>query len=209
MTNQNYLNTKTNQISTEAWLKACGINVSNPEVLKALGYVPVTYEYQEFDSWTQAQTPDGAPKLNKSKTQATQKFKVTDLTGEALQSSLDRFKDQLKADLNSKWLDAEANATTEVILQSGETITIDSNERANRDVQGLVTILENTGTDTASFCAADNSFHSVTLADLKNMQIAIITYGQNLYAKKWVMRNAIEEAPDFATARAIEISFEG
>lgn len=41
------------------------------------------------------------------------------------------------------------------------------------------------------------------------MQIAIITYGQNLYAKKWVMRNAIEEAPDFATARAIEISFEG
>lgn len=113
---------------------------------------------------------------------------------------------QMKLDaLHEAWLLAEASGTVE----SSAGFAIDATERANRDIEGLITSMENGSADSAVFCAADNSFHPVTLAQLKEMRLAIIRYAQALYARKWELRTAIGQAQTFGELDAVTISFEG
>ena len=86
---------------------------------------------------------------------------------------------------------------------------IDATERSNRDIEGLITSMEATGAPEAAFCAADNSFHTVTLEQLRAMRLEVIAYGQALYARKWEVRTAIERAGSVAEVQAVDISFEG
>ena len=86
---------------------------------------------------------------------------------------------------------------------------IDATERSNRDIEGLITSMEATGTPEAAFCAADNSFHTVTLEQLRAMRLEVIAYGQALYARKWELRTAIEAAETVEAVKAVDISFEG
>lgn len=105
---------------------------------------------------------------------------------------------------------AFAGAEQNGVINSGAAgFAIDANERANRDINGLITVLEASGDDngTVLFCAADNTFHEVTLATLKSMLLEIIQYGQALYAKKWEIREAIEKAKTVKAVDAIETSF--
>ena len=78
---------------------------------------------------------------------------------------------------------ADAEATGKVTSSAG--FVIDATERSNRDIEGLITSMEATGTPEASFCAADNSFHTVTLEQLRAMRLEVIAHGQALYARKW------------------------
>lgn len=84
---------------------------------------------------------------------------------------------------------------------------IDADETANRNLQGLVTVMEATRQEKTYFCCADNSMVEVTLAQLKQMQLEIITYGQAMYAKKWEYRDAIEKAKTVAQLDAIDLDF--
>lgn len=105
-------------------------------------------------------------------------------------------------ELNTAWLEAEASGTVTV-----DGITIDATSRSNRDIEGLIVSMESQGTETTLFCAADNSFHEVTLAQLKDFQLAVIGLGQRLYARKWELRIAIEAAETLEELEAIAISF--
>lgn len=106
-------------------------------------------------------------------------------------------------ELNSLFEQAETNGT----LESSVGFTIDANERANRDIDGLIKALENTPEETVMFCAADNSFHEVTLDNLKTMQLEVIGYGQQLYQTKWELRTRIMAAETKEEIDAIEIKF--
>lgn len=68
---------------------------------------------------------------------------------------------------------------------------IDADEVANRNVDGLVTVMEANGTETASFCDADNVMHDVSLEQLRAMRLEIIAHAQRLYARKWAIRTAL------------------
>lgn len=116
---------------------------------------------------------------------------------------LERMKEAKLAILDAKWRAAEASGK----VQSSAGFVIDANERANRDVDGLIKRLTALGDDSADFCAADNSYHTVTLEQLKAMQLEIIQYGQGIYAKKWELRTAIANAVTVADLEAVEISF--
>lgn len=116
---------------------------------------------------------------------------------------LDALKKRKLDELNSAWLAAEANGT----VSSSVGFVIDANERANRDITGLITGMEATGQASTTFCAADNSFHEVTLAQLKTMLLEIIQHGQAVYAAKWRMRTAIESAAALEALEAVKISF--
>lgn len=118
---------------------------------------------------------------------------------------LDNLKKSKLAELNRAWLAAEASGK----VQSSAGFVIDANERANRDVDGLIKRLTALGEDSADFCAADNSSHTVTLEQLKAMQLEIIQYGQAIYAAKWKMRYAIESAITLEALSAVNISFAG
>ena len=71
---------------------------------------------------------------------------------------------------------------------------VDANERANRDVGGLVTMLEPTGEKETLFCDYGNSMRRVTLEQLKRLQLELIAYGRMLYARKWELREAVNAA---------------
>lgn len=106
--------------------------------------------------------------------------------------------------LHTAWLEAEATGTVTV-----DDITIDATSRSNRDIEGLIVSMEAQGTASTMFCAADNSFHEVSLAQLKNFQLAVIGLGQRLYSRKWELRTAIEAAETLADLESINISFVG
>jgi len=104
--------------------------------------------------------------------------------------------------LRKAWLAAEADGT---VTMGG--VAYDCNDRANRDIAGLIASMEASGAETVQFCAADNSFHSLTLADLKALQLLVIGHAQALYARKWELRTAIESAGTFGELDAVQISF--
>lgn len=102
---------------------------------------------------------------------------------------------------------AEAEAGGRVLSSAG--FVIDATERSNRDIEGLITSMEASGTPETTFCAADNSFHTVTLEQLRAMRLEVIAHGQALYARKWELRAAIENAQNVEAVRAIAINFDG
>ena len=93
------------------------------------------------------------------------------------------------------------------VIQSSLGFPIDANERANRDVSGLISQMEMTSVDKTQFCDANNDFHEVTLDNLKTMQLELIQYAQSLYATKWQLRAAIEAAKTVDELNAIDIKF--
>mgnify|MGYP004640810083 CR=1 FL=1 len=93
------------------------------------------------------------------------------------------------------------------VIQSSLGFPVDANERANRDVSGLISQMEMTGITTTQFCDANNDFQEVTLDNLKTMQLELIQYAQSLYATKWQLRAAIEAAKTVDELNAINIEF--
>lgn len=85
---------------------------------------------------------------------------------------------------------------------------VDASARANRDVQGLLTLLEASGGAETAYCDYGNTMRTVTLAQLRALQLELIAYGQALYARKWALRAAIEAADSVAALDAVEVEFD-
>lgn len=85
---------------------------------------------------------------------------------------------------------------------------VDATERANRDVSGLVTLMESTGQASVPFCDYGNVMRPVALAALKALQLELIAHGQLLYARKWTLREAILTAETIEAVQNIEINFD-
>lgn len=85
---------------------------------------------------------------------------------------------------------------------------VDATERANRDVSGLITVLQATGQRETAFCDYGNVMRQVTLDQLKTLQLEIIVYAQMLYARKWDLRAAIVAAENPHDVAAVEINFD-
>ena len=67
--------------------------------------------------------------------------------------------------------------------------------------------MEATGEQTVQFCAYDNSFYDVSLAQLKTMQLEIIAKAQALYQGKWMLREQINAALTLDELDAVSITF--
>ena len=68
--------------------------------------------------------------------------------------------------------------------------------------------MEAGGVGSTTFCDAANCFHEVSLDQLKTMRLEVIAYGQQLYARKWQLRMAIEHAQTIDDLEAVIIDFE-
>ena len=64
-----------------------------------------------------------------------------------------------------------------------------------------------TGRDTVSFMTFDNQLVELTLEQLKVIQLELISYGNNLYARKWALRSQIEACATKKEVDAIVISY--
>ena len=103
---------------------------------------------------------------------------------------------------------AEINAAFERAGETGHVMSslgfeIDANERANRDTEGLITVLTATGAAGTMFCDYNNVMREVTLEQLKRLRLEIIAHGQALYAKKWLLREAANAAQTVADIQAV------
>jgi len=116
---------------------------------------------------------------------------------------LEAYKKEKLALLHKEWLKAEAEATVE----AGGAV-LDANERANRDVSGLIVSMEENGLESTTFCCADNTFRELTLDQLKAVRLAIIAHAQALYERKWTLRTQIQQAQTFGELERTVISFE-
>lgn len=85
---------------------------------------------------------------------------------------------------------------------------VDATERANRDVAGLVTLMASTAAPETYLCDYSSQMRPVSLADLKTLQLELITHGQLLYARKWELQNRIAAAESVEAVEHIEISFD-
>lgn len=129
-------------------------------------------------------------------------YKVEDAPAEPVMS----FAEKKQMKLEELKAAFEQACKTAVVTVDG--LTINADETANRNIQGLIILLENDGTDReVEFCLADNSVANVNLQMLKTFRIVIIVKGQQLYARKWELRSAIEAASDDAALDAIVIVF--
>ena len=102
------------------------------------------------------------------------------------------------------WYEDKATVTTSLGFIA------DSDARAMMDVNGLVTTLEAQPAETrasVAFMDANNEAHSLTLEQLKTVQVEIIQNGQSAYQQKWTLRTAIEAAQSIEDLEAIEIKF--
>ena len=100
---------------------------------------------------------------------------------------LEAYKEQRKIELNAIHEATEKQA--HVLSSLG--FEIDANDRANRDVTGLlVTTAED---ETVVFMDYSNQPHEITRADLEVMQREIIENAQYLYTQKWGFRSRIDE----------------
>ena len=84
---------------------------------------------------------------------------------------------------------------------------INADETANRNISSLIIATEATGAGSVRFCAYDNSFHDVTLAQLKTLQLEIIANAQAIYQRKWSLREQINTAETVEELEAIAITF--
>ena len=116
--------------------------------------------------------------------------------------TLDEVKAQKLEELNRAHEQAEADAHG----LSSLGFTVDADDRANRDVDGLLKTLKDG--ETVSFCDFNNDFHELNRAQCETLQIEIIQNAQALYAQKWKYRTQVEAAESVEELEAIEFTFE-
>lgn len=114
--------------------------------------------------------------------------------------ALDEHKARKLSELNAAHEAAEADAH----LLSSLGFEIDANDRANRDVEG---ILRTIGDGTTMFCDYNNEFHELNRAQVETLQVEIIQNAQSLYAQKWQYRTQVEAAESVEELGAIEFAF--
>lgn len=123
--------------------------------------------------------------------------------------ALDDVKAEKLAELDAAFMDwYEKDAT--VMTSLG--FVADSDSRAITDVTGLVTVLEAQPAETRStvaFMDHDNVPHTLTLEQMKTVQLEIIQNGQSAYAQKWAYRSAIENAESVEALQVLKFEFTG
>ena len=86
---------------------------------------------------------------------------------------------------------------------------VDSNERSNADVGGLLIVYKDKQQEHITFRDADNNFHFLSYAQLEVLQKEIIENGSYAYQQKWALDAQIEAAESKEALEAIAINFVG
>ena len=124
---------------------------------------------------------------------------------EAEYNRLENVKARKLAELNRAM--EEAKVSSSVSIQSSVGYTVNANTTAKQNVDGLITAMTATGREVVGFMTYDNQLINMTLEQLKTIQLELISYGNNLYARKWALRSQIEACKTKEEVDAIVISY--
>ena len=117
--------------------------------------------------------------------------------GHAPQRPLEEARTEKLAELEAAFNTAsqKAHCTSSVGFE------IDADETANRNIEGLVLVMQ--PEETTLFRAYDNTFHEVTREQLETMRKEIVVNSQYLYQAKWTMEARIKAAETTGELEAI------
>ena len=108
-------------------------------------------------------------------------------------------------ELNVKLEETKASSAAHITSSTG--YVVNANSTAKTNVDGLITVMEAQGLSTVKFMTFDNTLAELTLEQLKTIQLELISYGNNLYAKKWALRSQIENCTTKEEVDAIAIDY--
>lgn len=108
-------------------------------------------------------------------------------------------------ELNAKLEETKASSAAHITSSTG--YVVNANTTAKTNVDGLITAMEAQGLSRVNFMTFDNSLAALTLEQLKTIQLDLISYGNNLYAKKWSLRAQIEACTTKEEVDAIVIDY--
>lgn len=108
-------------------------------------------------------------------------------------------------ELNAKLEEIKTSSAAHITSSTG--YVVNANTTAKTNVDGLITAMEAQGLSTVNFMTFDNTLTELTLAQLKTIQLELISYGNNLYAKKWSLRAQIEACTTKEEVDAIVIDY--
>ena len=155
------------------------MDIYNPsaEVLAGEGYKPYTEEVVDA---SRLESCDLSFEYQETDTEVRKVWVYT--------PNLEKAKAAKLAELNGAFDAAakEAHCTSSVGFE------IDADEIANRNIEGLVLVMQ--PKQTTLFRAYDNSFHEVTREQLEAMRKEIVVNSQYLYQAKWTMEAQIQAA---------------
>lgn len=109
----------------------------------------------------------------------------------------------LRVDEVKSWFET---ASEDAHCMSSAGFEINANSTAKTNIDGLIEVMESgLLAEPQAFRAYDNSFHEVTLVNLKTMSLEVIANAQKLYQQKWSLEAQIESATSLDELLAIEI----
>lgn len=108
-------------------------------------------------------------------------------------------------ELNAKLEETKASSAAHITSSTG--YVVNANNTAKQNVDGLITAMEAQGLSRVNFMTFDNSLAALTLEQLKTIQLELISYGNNLYTRKWNLRKQIEACTTKAEVDAIVIDY--
>lgn len=108
-------------------------------------------------------------------------------------------------ELNAKLEETKASSAAHITSSTG--YVVNANNTAKQNIDGLITAMTAQNLSTVNFMTFDNTLAELTLEQLKTLQLELISYGNNLYAKKWSLRAQIEACTTKEEVDAIVIDY--
>ena len=108
-------------------------------------------------------------------------------------------------ELNLKLEETKASSAAHITSSTG--YVVNANNTAKQNIDGLITAMTAQNMTTVNFMTYDNTLAQLTLEQLKTIQLELISYGNNLYARKWALRSQIEACKTKEEVDAIVIDF--
>ena len=84
---------------------------------------------------------------------------------------------------------------------------MDADKRSQENIQGVLTIMEETGTDTCSYRCGDNVLRDLTTEQLETVYKEALINGQNLYTQKWQFEAQLEVCETKEELEALSFDF--
>lgn len=175
------------------------IIVSAEELPADAGYVPLRYEYPEYDPRTQELVKDGEPTLNKKQGCYVQKYKAVELSPERIAQNLDSARDERRAEVATiRWNHEIAG----IIMPDG--LRVMTTNDAQVRLSTLVQSARDAGLSTVNF-KAESGFVELTLNELLEVSKAVTAHVQACYTRESELNRLIDEAADFAALAEIHL----
>lgn len=108
-------------------------------------------------------------------------------------------------ELNLKLEETKASSAAHITSSTG--YVVNANTTAKQNIDGLITAMTAQNLSTVNFMTFDNTLAELTLEQLKTIQLELISYGNNLYARKWSLRSQIEACTTKEEVDAIVIDY--